>query len=464
MAEASPNTAAPQCVVAEGVVCKNCNATVTQKVLRCGVCKKASYCSNTCQKEDWKFHKRICKKYEPESEPTLAKPPPDSEEIKRQLDELTKDQEPGMAKQLRTMAAGMLGAELPPEPPEKKPDPPCKNCAKLCSKPLRCGICKAAVYCSADCQKSDWQYHKRTCKKPQPPAPAADSAAPGAGTDAPATAAAEKDKASSSAPARPKADNEKVVEKEDVGNWYKHREWKPDEAPKTFEPSRLDGAPASTPASASSGGKAASEWNAAGTWEEKNMLPWWRKKLETLFKDLGEGGVLQVTKLDKVQGEASIVHVRGQPKFMYDLTFDLPFSGLQRCKACARSAPGSRCSNCVRFQGRVKISDFSWDCDGSPEVTVEHEEAAGPASVKKANAQECRRVAEEELVPPTRTLLKDAVAEYKTLVAGAGPKWQSQLPPSSAPAPSPEAIPAEAAPANVVNATSAAPDENGMEL
>jgi hypothetical protein len=29
-------------------------------VLRCSVCKKAVYCSQKCQREDWKFHKRNC--------------------------------------------------------------------------------------------------------------------------------------------------------------------------------------------------------------------------------------------------------------------------------------------------------------------------------------------------------------------------------------------------------------------
>ncbi|EEA06845.1 MYND finger domain-containing protein [Cryptosporidium muris RN66] len=40
--------------------CENCRIT-SLPLMRCGRCKKVLYCSVTCQKEDWKYHKRICK-------------------------------------------------------------------------------------------------------------------------------------------------------------------------------------------------------------------------------------------------------------------------------------------------------------------------------------------------------------------------------------------------------------------
>merc|ERR1719162_1380912 len=54
--------------------------------------------------------------------------------------------------------------------PEK---PVCHNCMKEIDKPLRCGICKKVSYCSQQCQKSDWSFHKRNCKKPEAPKPKA---------------------------------------------------------------------------------------------------------------------------------------------------------------------------------------------------------------------------------------------------------------------------------------------------
>ena len=45
----------------------------------------------------------------------------------------------------------------------------CQNCLEPCRTVLRCGRCKTRTYCSAACQKRDWQYHRRNCKAPDPP-------------------------------------------------------------------------------------------------------------------------------------------------------------------------------------------------------------------------------------------------------------------------------------------------------
>ena len=44
--------------------------------------------------------------------------------------------------------------------------PPANNCA-VCKRATtqRCSSCHVEYYCSAECQKSDWQSHKATCKK-----------------------------------------------------------------------------------------------------------------------------------------------------------------------------------------------------------------------------------------------------------------------------------------------------------
>lgn len=45
--------------------------------------------------------------------------------------------------------------------------PTCGNCAKVQDSGeaslLRCGGCRAAHYCSKDCQKADWKNHKKAC-------------------------------------------------------------------------------------------------------------------------------------------------------------------------------------------------------------------------------------------------------------------------------------------------------------
>lgn len=42
--------------------CARCGGPGKPKLLNCGACKSTSYCSAACQREDWKKHKRVCKK------------------------------------------------------------------------------------------------------------------------------------------------------------------------------------------------------------------------------------------------------------------------------------------------------------------------------------------------------------------------------------------------------------------
>ena len=54
-----------------------------------------------------------------------------------------------------------------------KPARKCDVCSSLPAKP--CARCKNTFYCSAECQKSAWKKHKKTCKAPtSPPATQAD--------------------------------------------------------------------------------------------------------------------------------------------------------------------------------------------------------------------------------------------------------------------------------------------------
>jgi hypothetical protein len=44
-----------------GDKCVCCGGLGKPKLLVCGACKGAKYCSAGCQKEDWKKHKPVCK-------------------------------------------------------------------------------------------------------------------------------------------------------------------------------------------------------------------------------------------------------------------------------------------------------------------------------------------------------------------------------------------------------------------
>ncbi|KAI0881667.1 uncharacterized protein GGS22DRAFT_196236 [Annulohypoxylon maeteangense] len=41
--------------------CKKSQGEDGIKILRCGRCKSAMYCSTTCQKDNWYFHKNVCR-------------------------------------------------------------------------------------------------------------------------------------------------------------------------------------------------------------------------------------------------------------------------------------------------------------------------------------------------------------------------------------------------------------------
>jgi len=80
-------------------VCNNCSTPIIQ-LRRCSVCKKAVYCSIACQKEDWRFHKRICKKPVEAAEPNL--PQQSQKDAQAQLEaEMAKKQEEVMLEMQR---------------------------------------------------------------------------------------------------------------------------------------------------------------------------------------------------------------------------------------------------------------------------------------------------------------------------------------------------------------------------
>lgn len=194
--------------------------------------------------------------------------------------------------------------------------PHCHNCHQDIAKPLRCGICKNVSYCSQKCQKDDWQFHKRNCKKPEEPK----AKAP----------AAPKKEASSEAQRKKKEDT--VVEDDENLTWYRHREWKPTAEPKKeFTPTQI------TPESGSAAPQgettrpaAGSAWNAAGTWEEKDVTALAKQTLKEKLEALRDidvaGGVLSAKVEDAVEGDASKPVIRGKLRHMFDLSFKVKFS------------------------------------------------------------------------------------------------------------------------------------------
>jgi hypothetical protein len=175
----------------------------------------------------------------------------------------------------------------------------CGNCGNRPSAPLRCGQCKVRVYCSAECQRTDWQFHKRLCVKPKTETAKEPAKKP------------EPPKPRSTAPT--KAADSDTEEKLD---WYRHREWK---APMKLDakPVKLDESSESAPLSSAPSSRGGSAWNAAETWEEKDMTSWAKEWLKA------QEGV------SKVEGDASIPFVRGTKRYLFDFSFTLDFQGTE---------------------------------------------------------------------------------------------------------------------------------------
>eukprot|EP00441_Pelagodinium_beii_P023545 CAMPEP_0197659708 /NCGR_PEP_ID=MMETSP1338-20131121/48740_1 /TAXON_ID=43686 ORGANISM="Pelagodinium beii, Strain RCC1491" /NCGR_SAMPLE_ID=MMETSP1338 /ASSEMBLY_ACC=CAM_ASM_000754 /LENGTH=332 /DNA_ID=CAMNT_0043236755 /DNA_START=74 /DNA_END=1072 /DNA_ORIENTATION=+ len=229
-----------------------------------------------------------------------------------------------------------------PTKPAEVEKPHCANCHKDIQKPLRCGVCKKVSYCSPQCQKGDWQFHKRNCKKPEEPKAKEPAKKP---VSEEAKARREK-----------KREEEKVVDNDndDIGIWYRHREWKPTVEPKKeFRPVKVEGAVTDPVAASPSAPAAGSAWNSAGTWEEKDVTEMAKKTLGeklSAFKETDiASGVLSAS-ADSVEGEASKPVIRGKLRHFFDLSFKVKFIFKWMDSDGQKQA-----------EGTVSISDFTND-------------------------------------------------------------------------------------------------------
>lgn len=167
----------------------------------------------------------------------------------------------------------------------------------------RCGQCKQKTYCSPECQKEDWRFHRRACAPPAKPKPKE--------SDAP-----------KSAPLRPKAADHVVDDDDEVGDWYRHREWAPSEGKKQFAPTKL------AETNGDDAVKAGSEWNKAGTWEEVDRSAWAKGRLkELVLATVAESpyGQIRVGTVD-IDGDATVRHIRGTTRHCFDFVLSVNYT------------------------------------------------------------------------------------------------------------------------------------------
>jgi len=162
------------------------------------------------------------------------------------------------------------------------------------------------------------------------------------------------------------------------------------------EPKKLEEGDAVVLGEAKGGG---SEWNQAGTYEEKGMLKWVEETLKAGTKGLVyevpsmAGSKLTVTDVEDIKGDASISSSRGKRRRLLDVTFTVSFEGK------VGDASG---------KAKLIFSEVTTD-DDEPRIQLEGHKDTPPGVVEAF-----RRPANEGLQPLILDQIKKLVEEYKT--------------------------------------------------
>lgn len=128
-----------------------------------------------------------------------------------------------------------------------------------------------------------------------------------------------------------------------------------------------------------------SEWNQAGTWEERDTTTWVKDRLSALLQSAtvqkatatlpsGKAATLsaEVTKVKSISGDAQIVTVRKQPRFGYNFEAELSFrigvreqespdeemQDAEATKADEEQPPSKKASS-QRFEGSISIPELA---------------------------------------------------------------------------------------------------------
>jgi len=123
--------------------CQNCGESDFQPKT-CTACKLVNYCSVSCQKKDWKIHKKDCRKNRKESQATAS--PKISCCVEYNCMSSAMPIDPMNKNQVRCSFSKCHVSE--------SKDRPLKKCSK----------CKMVSYCSSSCQEKDWKNHMIDCR------------------------------------------------------------------------------------------------------------------------------------------------------------------------------------------------------------------------------------------------------------------------------------------------------------
>jgi hypothetical protein len=125
------------------------------KLMPCGQCLQAHYCSRECQREDWHAgHSEVCARERERAEAEKA------EKVPAVSPEPADEKTAGDVRVGPPAAAALsTAAALQPETATAA----CGLCGESQGPLSACGRCRSVRYCSPACQKADWRRHKRDC-------------------------------------------------------------------------------------------------------------------------------------------------------------------------------------------------------------------------------------------------------------------------------------------------------------
>lgn len=144
-----------------------------------------------------------------------------------------------------------------------------------------------------------------------------------------------------------------------------------------------------------------SEWNKAGTYEERGMLKWVKEAAPEALKkvsfDLPSGGSVTVSAVTDIKGDASITVARGKRKHLLDLTFTVEF------EAKVGDASG---------KGKLLYSEVTANDDEVPEVAYEVGGETPPAAREVLDA--FVKSSSTGLQPALLTAIRALIADFKS--------------------------------------------------
>jgi activator of HSP90 ATPase len=116
----------------------------------------------------------------------------------------------------------------------------------------------------------------------------------------------------------------------------------------------------------------ASAWNAAGTWEEKNVSGWVTERLTQRLSEAAcdfAGGSLRVASVQACDGDASVAFVRGSKRYIYN------FAEVELVWEAAIDGD--------TINGSLMLPDVASDCNGKFEFEPSIPSGAHRAALKK---------------------------------------------------------------------------------